>query len=169
VSAADLAACVKPMFPAGTFETPAMPDLSPICSEPDPKKGASALRAIVISAGANRPTSDGMREWGVLGWYEMAAFATVRGHCCPGAPPIALTKPIPECTLEPSLNGLAAASGKGLPNDEKALAQVLQPYDDAILCLVRLELGPRFAKPNAIQGGETLAIKKFLARAAGGG
>ena len=54
----------------------------------DPRRGATALRSRVVLASADGRPTDAMREWALLSWYEMAAFAVVRGRCCAASPPL---------------------------------------------------------------------------------
>jgi hypothetical protein len=78
----DVTACVEPLFPAGSFDGSA--DLSFVCTEGDPIKGGTAVRVELVRT--RRNLSEGMKEWALLGWYEMAAFTVIQARCCPALP-----------------------------------------------------------------------------------
>jgi hypothetical protein len=107
-------ACVLSQFAPHAFESTEPIDQKVVCSETDPRKGALAIRSRLVLANGGRPT-DAMREWALLSWYEMAAFAVVRARCCAAPPPVKLPPPVGVCdALDHALDALgAAASGQG--------------------------------------------------------
>jgi len=74
-------ACIRPLFPPDTFTGDAMPDFSFLCKETDPRKGIGSMKTrIVLGNGGH--VSEGMKEWALSGWYQLATFAVVRSRCC---------------------------------------------------------------------------------------
>jgi hypothetical protein len=110
----DWNACVLSQFASHAFESVEPVDQKAVCSETDPRRGALAIRSRLVLASGGRPT-DAMREWALLSWYEMAAFAVVRARCCAAPPPVKLPPPVGVCDpLDHALDALgAAASGQG--------------------------------------------------------
>jgi hypothetical protein len=105
-----------------------------------------------------------MSEWGLLGWYEMAAFAIVRGRCCPGADPIAL--PSTSCEpLDAALNDLADSVGPKVQGPAEADA-ALDRYTAAVHCAMKTRSAASYPY-GALKGGEESALRKMLARAVG--
>jgi hypothetical protein len=110
----DWNACVLSQFAPQAFVSTELVDQKVVCSETDPRKGAAAIRSRLVLASGGRPT-DAMREWALLSWYEMAAFAVIRARCCAAAPPLRLPPPVGLCeSVDRALDALgAAASGPG--------------------------------------------------------
>src|SRR5262249_53128453 len=107
----DIAACALPVFAPGTFDDAGPPDQGRICNELAPRHGAAALRADVVRANRGRATSEGVREWSLLGWYEMAVFSVIRARCCPSTTPLALPALPDWCVpLDAALNELGATA-----------------------------------------------------------
>jgi hypothetical protein len=128
----EVGACVRSLFPEGTFpDRP--PELDWICTQSNARRGGTALRVAVVRAGA-RGVTQGMREWAELGWYEMAAFVLAASRCCSSPPPLA-TKPAPKsCKLDASLNTFRDVA---LGGDQGAIDRSLDAFDDAVICIVR--------------------------------
>jgi len=159
----DPDACMLALFAPDTFDSAAAPGLSGICSETDPRRGGAALRSIVVRAGSNRAPSEGMKEWAMLGWYDMAAFAVMRGRCCASAPPIALPPTPGGCEpIADLLNELGAAVASG---GETKATDVVDRYGNAARCVTRGGAGSLFGRIRGPQGGEATAFAKTLARA----
>jgi hypothetical protein len=106
--------------------------------------------------------SDGMREWALLGWYETAAFAVVRGRCCPGAAPLKLPEtgactPLPEV-----LAGISTAAAATTDPADKALKKAVDAYTSDVHCIVRSGIAARFGRVGNPQGGEDTTFMRFL-------
>jgi serine/threonine-protein kinase len=164
---ADPAACVRGLFPAETFE-PGAP-LGEVCAETDPRRGAALLRAEIARRGVvQRKTTEAMRSWALLSWYELAAFAAVRGRCCPEgsrspiwAPPSVGTCPALAPILD-ELGRVAAGSGEVEP----AVAN----FRLSILCVERgHRLNQNLPSPYPYDGppggGAQEALLRILERA----
>jgi serine/threonine-protein kinase len=120
------------------------------------------MKEAVIVASRGQVT-EGMREWAVLSWYELAAFAIVRARCC--ASPAALVLPAPiggACApLDVALNDLAA---KSAAHEETEPA--LERFTSAIHCVVTSGSSAHFGYRSRPRGGEDLPLRKMLERAA---
>ena len=92
----------------------------------------------VIRAGGGRIVSDGMREWAIVGWYGMAAFAAVRATCCPSSSP-ELHIPFKDatCDLDGALKRIATAATSATAEDTE-VATALQA---SLPGIVKLQLG----------------------------
>ena len=118
------------------------------------------MKSEVVRASTGRKVTDGMKEWWMLQWYEMAAFAVVRGRCCSAPPPLTLPAPIGECVpLDRALDRLGAAA-RDADDVERALAE----YTRAVHCAVSSGHGGTYGHPSRPKGGEEAAIRKTLAR-----
>jgi hypothetical protein len=108
-SPADISRCISSIFPDDTFASDA--DLDDVCTQPDPRKAAAFLRSRIASHGFEaKATTDGMRLWANLSWYELAAVGIARGACCPSPSPIDLPAPVGTCPpLASAIDGLAAS------------------------------------------------------------
>jgi hypothetical protein len=156
----DVDVCVASMFPADTFARE-KPPLDFVCSQRDPRKGAIEMEGRLVFARGKGDVTDGMKEWSILGWYEMAAFAFARQHCCAGASrPTSMLKDI--CELDTSLQRLAIVANKG---DPKAWEPQLDAYQKAIRCVLEQKLGRFFEWKQPVQGPERATFVKMVQRA----
>lgn len=113
--------------------------------------------AVVASGGGN--TTAAMREWSKLGWYELAAFAMMRSHCCTGAPALTAPSETKACNLEAALAALGGAL-----DDGKAMEKALRDYRTAVDCLVDKGHSSLFGRNGPPQGGELQYIEQLLGR-----
>jgi eukaryotic-like serine/threonine-protein kinase len=90
-----MATCVAGYLPKGAFV--ARPKLDWLCDEPDPRLGAERLRTAIVQGGAQVQVTDAMKLFSRIGWYDMPAYAVLRGGCCPDAKPIELPPPVETC------------------------------------------------------------------------
>jgi eukaryotic-like serine/threonine-protein kinase len=158
----DAAACVASVFPADSFG--ASPDFSFLCTERDPLKGAAAVRTQLVRA--HRNDSGGAREWALLGWYEIAAFSMMRGHCCASPPPLEVPEVPRSCAPLPGvLAEIDAAIRSAADVSDERLGKAVDAYTRDAYCIVRTGMATRFGRIGNPQGGEDTAFKKFLARA----
>jgi serine/threonine-protein kinase len=161
----DTNACVRPLFADGTFGAESPPDFSYICQETDPRRGGAQLKKQVMLASKAR-LNDGLREWAMLNWYEMAAFAVMRARCCPAAaPPLTLPPPSGSCDpLERRLNELSAAALEATDANAEKLKGALNEYTKAVHCFLRTGTTAPFEWKTAPPGGADTAFLKTLAR-----
>jgi len=159
--AGELGACALQLFPAGTFG-PSPPSFEFLCQEPDAYKGGEALRARVVGAGGGaRGLTEGMREWALLGYYEMAAFSVGRALCCAKPEPLA-TQPASKCALDQKLQDLAAAA---LGPDPKAIDAALGEYSAVLRCLLAAGVAASFGQQGPPDPASLTAFRKTVARA----
>jgi hypothetical protein len=160
IASSDAAACVVPLFPADSFD-PAT-DFSFVCTETDPIKGAAAVRAQLVRARHN--ASEGMKEWALLGWYEMAAFSVVRARCCPSPPKLQLPEVISCAALPDLLDGIASTAKATTDPADKGLRHAVDALTTAIHCVVRSGAAVRYGRVGNPQGGEDTTLMHFLSR-----
>jgi serine/threonine-protein kinase len=164
----ELGACVRELFPADTFSSDSK--LEALCKEFDPRRGATTLRGEVARVGlVARTTTQGMREFAVLSWYDMAVFAIARDKCCPAneLAPLDLPPSLGSC---PSLTDALETLGHAA-RDRKDLEAPLAKYREAVVCTVRgLSHNQSVASPYTYagppDGAADAALKKFIGRAA---
>lgn len=156
------AACLMPLFANNTFVEPPA-SLNGICQITDPRKGAEVVRAEIILGGQGRIVSDGMREWAVLGWYEMAAFTLLQSTCCASPPAIELPVVIPNCDIAPPLKELTAVAVSATSDDAK-VQEAFDAYTKAAKCIARQGGSDSFGRKGGPQGGEDTSFKKTLDR-----
>ncbi len=113
-------------------------------------------------SGSGGRVSGGMKEWGMLGIFELAAVAAMRGHCCPDAPPldvpaVASCKPFSE-----TLGAIAAAAKPGSP--DRALDDAIAGFDEDARCVIRSDQAKAFGDYGPLGGGEGTTLDKTIAR-----
>lgn len=159
--AADLPACVKSALAADTFVSKRPKDLEFICRETDVVKGGGRLRARIVLAGETRAVTDGMREWAMLGFYELAAFAILHERCCPEPKPV--TAPASPEICKPAV-AEAARRVSVSSRSESELEAALGEFDKAIRCAVRANQIETFGGHPRPSGGEATWLKKIVTR-----
>lgn len=148
--------CVAQSFPEGSFAIPQ--DLAFVCEPGDARSIVKRISTRLIVAGANNATP-ATKEWARLEWYELAAFAVLRGTCCPGAPPIELPPSDPPCEhLGPTLDKLAAAVAERRDIDLRVLG-----FDKNIVCL-NAQLARPYRYTGHPYGGAQVVFAGFLKR-----
>lgn len=152
--------CLATALPADTFAG-TFTDLTSICAQEDAVQGAQDLRLMIVRAGAGRPVTAGMKEWSLLGMYELPAFAILRGRCC-GKQTVNVPSSPDGCptTVASALKGLAATD----LSSKKAVDQAIEALDRAFRCVQRSGADKRFGGYNALSGGEVTPFRKILAR-----
>jgi hypothetical protein len=165
VESENVNACMTPLFAKGTFHRGFKPDFSFVCGQTDPRRGAEGLKKQVVLAAAKRSVSDGMREWALLGWYELSSYAVMRARCCPGAPPLKLPPaPSPCHPVDKVLDDLGAAALAAQGPKDKDLHKAVKRYTDEVYCLVRAGGTSLFGHVGPPRGGEETAFRKTLVR-----
>lgn len=163
VASGGAAACMMPLFASGTFASPPAA-LEAACQITDPRKGVELVKTEVVVGGAGRLVSDGMREWAIMGWYGMGAFAILRSTCCPSAPELRIPFKVPGCDIEAAMKDLAAAvTSKTATDDEVKTA--LEAYTKAAKCTSRAGAVDSFGQKGPIQEGELVTVQKTITRA----
>ncbi len=134
-----------------------------MCAEPDVLKGAAGVRAELVRAHKNE--SEGMREWALLGWYELAAFSVIRGRCCPSPPPLKMAEVPRSCAPVPEvLAAIDEAIVSAADVSDERLRKAVDAYTHDVYCIVRTGIAARFGRIDNPQGGEDTAFKGFLGR-----
>jgi hypothetical protein len=156
-------ACMKALFAEGTFADE--PPLAFVCEEPNAVKGAAKVKEAVVNAGTGKAPSPGMKEWAVLGFYELAAYAVLRGRCCAGGD----TFSAPDATGCPSMNEalqkVASVSTKEASEDDAKAAQ--KGFVASVKCISQSKASKTFGGYPDLAGGEGSTFLKTLDRARG--
>jgi len=147
--------CVSGYLPKGTFDK--APDMSWVCEQTDPRDGAEKLRVAVIN-GAKGNTTDAMKIFARIGWYDMAAFAVVRAGCCENAKPLSLPAPSNGCTpMDEALRDVGSAVVAARSYDD-----ALKKYTAAIHCEINAGKGQALRHPARPAGGEDSAFGELV-------
>jgi hypothetical protein len=147
--------CVAGYLPKGTFDK--APDMSWICDNADPREGAGKLRAAVINGGKGS-TTDAMKIFARMGWYDMAAYAMVRAGCCENPKPLVLPPPDSTCSpMDEVLRDLASAITASKPYDD-----ALKKYTATIHCELNVNQGGKFGRTQRPAGGEDTAFSELV-------
>lgn len=152
-----MASCVAGYLPKGAFT--GAPNVSWLCKETHPARGADQLRVAVIRGAKPGEVTQAMKIFGRLGWYDMAAFATTRYGCCPDPAPLELPEPNPTCgSMSEALETLARAVVAA-----EDYEGALKGYRQTIHCEVNAGRGTRFRHAGHPQGGEEGAFHELIA------
>ncbi|MFO0619729.1 MAG: hypothetical protein U0414_44505 [Polyangiaceae bacterium] len=162
VRVADTEQCIESLLAPGALAEGAKPNFTFICDETDPRKVASNIRATVIRS-ARGGVSDAMREWAVMGWYEYAAFASMRGRCCPGAAKIVLPSQGGVCpAMDDALNKIGETSRPGVSEEEQDAA--MKGFRESLLCISRSGVHGVYGPYDPPSGGQDTAFLKTFRR-----
>lgn len=152
-----LAVCVAGYLPGKAFEK--KPDLSWLCDEADAQQGAGKLRTEIVK-GANGRTSDAMKLFSKMGWYELPAYALVRGVCCIEAKPVTLAKPSEGCeSLESAVRDIANAQ-----QHKSSMDEPLKKFDEAARCEAGKGQAKSYSQKGPPAGQEASTFKEFVAQ-----
>jgi hypothetical protein len=150
-----IGSCVSGYLPKGTFDK--APDMSWVCEESDPRNGAEKLRVAVINGGKGS-TSEAMKIFARIGWYDMAAFAVVRAGCCENAKPLVMPPPSPTCTaMDESLRDIGSAVVASRSYEEP-----MKAYTAAIHCELNAGKGGALRHTARPVGGEDSAFGELV-------
>jgi len=155
----QVTACVSSLLTAGTLER-ARPSFSFVCGESHARQAATRIQAeLSRDQRGTRGATIGMREWAVLGWYELAALAVFRGQCCASPKPLEWAFKL-ACPIDKALQQLEdAVRAHDHAGAEKATVQ----YTKTAMCLARQGQGPNFGQ-TGLPGPSVGTFKKLLKR-----
>ncbi|MBW2524914.1 MAG: hypothetical protein JRI23_12090 [Deltaproteobacteria bacterium] len=155
------AECVQKLFPAGSFEG-FEPDFGFLCTETNPRKGATALKTQIVLGGGSGHATEAMQQWALLGWYEMGAYAAVRARCCSDdAPPLTTPASLAHCQLDDSLENLRAAV---VGSSDEAVDEAIKEYTKSLHCLHQVGAASVFGLKGPPRGGERSAFADLVTR-----
>jgi serine/threonine-protein kinase len=150
------ASCVAGYLPKGAFGK--SPDLSWVCTETNPSKGAEKLRVAVVGSAPKGAVTQAMKVFARLGWYDMAAYAVVRAGCCEEARPLSLPEPGPGCeSMTEALRDIAKDVTAG-----KSYEAPFAKLTGAIHCELNLGRGQAIGRSQRPQPGEDTAFKELV-------
>lgn len=105
-------------------------DYAFVCGQTNPLKASGKIKSTLVRNGKGLVT-DAMRQWAGLGWYEMAAFAMLRAHCCPAGEPLAYNFVL-ACPLDEAINELDTAVRTG---ERETIDAAIKRYSKEARCL----------------------------------
>ncbi len=152
--------CITRALPADTFEG-TFTDFSPVCAASEVLDGSQRFREMIVRAGHGRAVTSGMKEWSLLGFFELAAFAVLRQRCC-NAEPIAVPSSPESCpvSMEKAIRQLEAADF----SSKKQVASAIDQLEKAARCITRSGAEKRFGGHPALSGGEGTPLKRIVKR-----
>ena len=152
--------CVTRALPADTFEG-TFTDFSPVCTASDVLEGSQRFREMIVRAGHGRAVTSGMKEWSLLGYFELAAFAVIRQRCC-NAQPISVPSSPESCpiSMEKAIRQLEAADFSA----KKQVGAAVDQLEKAARCIARSGAEKRFGGHPALSGGEGTPLKRIVKR-----
>lgn len=155
----DASACVSALFAPGTFDQ-RKPDFSFVCTDPYPRHGITEVQAqVVLGRGSSSGVTEGMREWAGLGWYQLAAYAMFRGHCCAPPPELNWTFDL-ACPLDEAMEKIEQAT---TDRDQASLEAAMEEYTRQARCITKLGQASNFGQ-SALPGAGTNALKTIMGR-----
>ncbi len=135
--------------------------LASLCSETDPRKGATQMKTEVVRAGAHRVT-EAMREWALLSWYEARRVRDHRRRLLSRRERRSSSRPSASANpLDGALDATGAATSLG--RRRRGARSTL--FRKAVSCVNVSGAANNFTYPS-MSGGEETAFKKTLARVA---
>jgi hypothetical protein len=157
-------ACIRATFSDDTFASDPT-SLAKICEEKSPPKIIKRIKEAVV-AGSGGKVSGGMKEWGMLGIYEIAAIAAIRGRCCPDAVDLDLPAPGGSCSgFVSSVLGVSKAAKPGMtPQD---LDAAVAAFEEDARCIMRSDQEKLYGDYGPLGGGERTTLDKTLDRLRG--
>jgi len=146
-----LATCVAGYLPKGAFGK--APELDWLCGETDPRIGGEKLHSAVVAGAPKATTTDAMKIFARIGWYDMAAFAVVHNGCCTDAKPVALPEGRAECAMDGALRevGDAVIASRDVEG-------ALKKYTESIHCELNRGGGKTLRRSGRPEGGEDTAF-----------
>ncbi|MEZ4440464.1 MAG: hypothetical protein R3B72_15310 [Polyangiaceae bacterium] len=155
--------CFASLMPSDAFGQGEPPSLEAACTGSKAYATTLVLKSRVVAAGGAGVTQ-AMSEWSMLGWYEIAAFAAMRAHCCPDAKALSVRDQFASCQLEEALAYVTNAI-----DDDRAMSEALDHYDKAVRCLTRRGWAPAFGRGGPPYGGERKFFDRVMKRIHEGG
>lgn len=154
----DTAACFAAMLPEqafGRYE----PKLDRLCTDTRAYQGMLEIKTAIVRAGGSYTITPAMAEWSKLGWFETAAYAAMRAHCCPDGKALKAGGSLGRCKMDEALAYVANAI-----DDEAKLEQALGAYREAARCIALAGGGYAWGRLDAPYGGEEVYFKRIYAR-----
>ena len=152
--------CIASALPEDTFAG-TFTDLTPLCAQSSIVQGARDLRLIIVRAGTGRSVTAGMKEWSLIGSFELPAFAIIQNRCCAVAP---VKVPSSPDGCPTSLETAIRALERSELSVKKEVNKVIDDIDRAIRCIERSGAEKRFGGYAALSGGEVTPFRKLVAR-----
>jgi len=146
-----LASCVAGYLPRGAFGK--APKLDWLCSETDPRIGGEKLHGAVVAGAPKGVTTDAMKIFARIGWYDMAAFSVVHSGCCIDAKPVAIPEGRAECAMDAALREIGDAVLAARDVDT-----ALKKYTESIHCELNHGGGKYLRHSRRPEGGEDTAF-----------
>jgi hypothetical protein len=146
-----LATCVAGYLPKGAFSK--APDVDWLCTVTDPRIGGEKLHGAVVSGAPKGQTTDAMKIFSRIGWYDMAAFAVARAGCCADAKPISVPEARAECSMDAALRDVGDAVVA-----VRDVKEPLKKYTESIHCELNKGGLKGLRRSGRPEGGEDTAV-----------
>lgn len=154
----DTAVCFATMLPEKAFGH-FQPKLDRLCSDTRAYNTMLYLKAAIVRAGGSMAVTPAMDEWSKLGWFETAAFAAMRAHCCPDAPALRTGETLSRCKMEEALAYIANAV-----DDDARMKEATEQYALAARCIALAGGGYAWGRYSAPYGGEEVFFNRVYDR-----
>jgi serine/threonine-protein kinase len=154
----DEAKCFESLLPKNAFGR-YEPKLDKACSKKYAYDAMLVVKTAIVRAGGSYTVTPAMQEWSNMGWFETAAFAAMRAHCCPDAPALKAPKRQAMCKMEEALAYITNAI-----DDEKEMKDALKKFYEGARCVARRGGGPAWGRFDAPYGGEEKYFDKIYQR-----
>ncbi len=134
-------------------------NLDKACTKAQAYDAMLVVKTAVVRAGRSYRVTSAMKEWSKLGWFETAAFAVMRAHCCPDAAALKAPRRLARCRMKEALAHLA----DGIDSDPKTQAAA-DAFADAARCIARRGGGGSWGRFTAPYGSEKVYFNKVYGR-----
>ena len=156
----EVTRCVASLFPEGTFALGSL-DLSFVCEEESPRRATTLIQSqVALGHWGTGKANAGMREWAVLGWYEIGALALIRGQCCESPRPLDWATKL-ACPFDQAVSRIEQSTHD---RDPVALAKAIAEYARQATCLTRQGQASNFGQAG-LPGPGVSALRKMTDRA----
>ena len=152
-----LATCVAGYLPKGAFGK--APELDWLCGEADPRVGGEKLHGAVVAGAPRGTTTDAMKIFARIGWYDMAAFAVVHNGCCIDAKPVTIAEGSAECAMGTALREVGDAVIAA-----RDVEAALKKYTESIHCELNHGGSKYLRHSGRPEGGEDTAFLDLVKR-----
>ncbi|HET9952861.1 MAG TPA: hypothetical protein VFQ61_00075 [Polyangiaceae bacterium] len=150
--------CVAGYLPKGAFGK--SPDLTWLCEESNPAKGAEKLRAAVVSSAPRGVVTDAMKLFARLGWYDMAAFAVVRAGCCEDVKPLRMHDDVGKSCTDKMPQALDEIAKEVIGGGNRA--EALKRFNSSIQCEINQSHSLQIGRAQRFDPNEEAVFGEFV-------
>lgn len=150
--------CFATLLPDKAFG-PYKTKLDKACTKSYAYDAMLVVKTAVVRAGGSYTITPAMQEWSNMGWFENAAFAAMRAHCCPDAEALKAPQRLAQCEMEEALAYIANAI-----DDDEEMKVATDKYYAAAKCIARRGGAGAWGRFDAPYGGEVKYFNKVFER-----